>query len=144
MNGLLSVCSRRCGEWDAVAAGNRSQGRNVDLKFVIITIKRRNNDNNNNSNSDNINSVKIVVIIIQTIIITIHSMWLAHKVWYTTNEHRWYSNTRHNKHSELWSREKVTTRRSKQTSSINSIKNETFRTTGQKAHWAWSTLLKMI
>ena len=80
--------------------GDWSQERSVDLKFVIITIVSRNYDDNNNKNSENINSLTVVVVIIQTIIITIRSRWFSHKVWYTTNEHRHYSNTRHKKHSE--------------------------------------------
>ena len=38
--------------------------------------------------------------ITMTIIMTIHLRWYVHKVWYTSNELRRYSNKRHEKHSE--------------------------------------------
>ena len=45
------------GAWDTAAARDRPQGKNADLKFVIITLIRRNNDNNDD---DNNNPLKVV------------------------------------------------------------------------------------
>ena len=47
--------------WDAVAAGERSQGNNADQESVIVAISRTNNDDNNNNDNDNSNNLFKVV-----------------------------------------------------------------------------------
>ena len=43
--------------WDAVAARERSQGKNADQESVIVAISRRNNDDDNNNDNDNSNNL---------------------------------------------------------------------------------------
>ena len=47
--------------WDAVAAGERSQGKNAGQESVIVAISRRNNDDDNNNDNDNSNNLFKVV-----------------------------------------------------------------------------------
>ena len=77
-------------------------------------------------------------------IIIICSRWYVHKVWYKMNKRRRYSNTRLNRHSQHWSRKNAPARRSRQTSNVSAIKNETFSASEQEARTVWSTLDKTI
>ena len=118
----------------------RPHGKNFDLKFVIITILRRNNDNNDNnddnkisgSNTNNNNNKN-----------NNPSRWYVHKFWYTTNERGRHLNTRYNKHSECWSRKSASFRWRRKVSNVDAIKNETLSATGQKTRTKWSTTLEM-
>ena len=90
--------------------GDKRHGKNADLKSVITTVTRRNNDSNKKSKILKtiiillIIKITIVVVIIQIImvimVILIRLRWYVCKLWYTTSERKRYSNTRNNKHLE--------------------------------------------
>ena len=94
------------GAWNTVAARDRSQWKNANLKSVIITIRRNNNNNSTKYNNNNLFK-------------KICPQSLVH------NE-QMQAMLKHKKHSEHWLTKKEPAMWPRQTSNICTIKNKNY------------------